>query len=90
MLIKEYSEEILNGMPGIFITRMEEVNIGQRSSDQLGEGKSLYVRRFRSMCCRVEQGSGATERWKGHVEDLRMYSSYQDAVGIDGEAIEFE
>ena len=30
------------------------------------------------------------ERWKGQVEGLRLYSSYQDAVGIDGEAIEFE
>ena len=33
---------------------------------------------------------GAIERWKGQVEGLRLYSSYQDAVGIDGEAIEFE
>ena len=32
----------------------------------------------------------AIERWKGHVEGLRLYSSYQDAVGIEGEAIEFE
>ena len=30
------------------------------------------------------------ERWKGQVEGLRLYSSYQDAMGIDGEAIEFE
>ena len=30
------------------------------------------------------------ERWKGQVEGLRLYSSFQDAVGIDGEAIEFE
>ena len=33
---------------------------------------------------------GAIERWKGQVEELKLYSSYQDAVGIDGEAIEFE
>ena len=32
----------------------------------------------------------AERRWKGQVEDLRMYSSHQDAVGIHGEAIEFE
>ena len=39
----------------------------------------------------MEQGPGAAQRrWKGQVEDLMMYSSYQDAVGIDGEAIEFE
>ena len=34
--------------------------------------------------------SGAAERWKEQVEGLRLYSSYQDAVGIDGEAIDFE
>ena len=38
----------------------------------------------------VQHISGATERWKGPVEDLKKYSSCQDAVGIDGEAIEFE
>ena len=27
---------------------------------------------------------------KGQVEDLKKYSSYQDAVGVDGEPIEFE
>ena len=33
---------------------------------------------------------GAIESWRGQGEGLRLYSSYQDAVGIDGEAIEFE
>ena len=33
---------------------------------------------------------GATERWKGQVEDLKKNSSYQNAVGVDGEPIEFE
>ena len=32
----------------------------------------------------------ATERWRRQMARLRLYSSYQDAVGIDGEAIEFE
>ena len=32
----------------------------------------------------------AVERWKGQVEGLTLYSSCQDAVGPDGEAIEFE
>ena len=27
---------------------------------------------------------------KGQVEDLKKYSSYQDAAGIDEEAVEFE
>ena len=39
---------------------------------------------------RTEQGSGAAEKWKGKFEDIKMYSPYQDAVGIDGEAIELE
>ena len=32
----------------------------------------------------------AIERWEGQMEGLRLYSSYQDAVGIDGETVEFE
>ena len=32
----------------------------------------------------------AIERWRTRVEGPRLYSSYQDAVGIDGEAIELE
>ena len=32
----------------------------------------------------------AIETWEGPVAGLRGYSSYQDAIGIDGEAIEFE
>ena len=38
----------------------------------------------------VKDLSGTTERWKGQVEDLKNYSSYQYAVGIDGEPFEFE
>ena len=29
-------------------------------------------------------------RWKGQVQDLEGYQSYQDDLGVDGEAIEFE
>ena len=32
----------------------------------------------------------AIETWKGQLEGLGLYSSYQDAAGIDGEAIEFK
>ena len=38
----------------------------------------------------MKEGLEATERWGGQVEGLGLYSSYQAAVGIDGEAIEFE
>ena len=30
----------------------------------------------------------AIARWEGQVAGLKMYPSYQEAVGIDGEAIE--
>ena len=38
----------------------------------------------------VKDISGATERRKGQVEYLKKYSSCQDALGLDGEPIEFE
>ena len=37
----------------------------------------------------MKDSPGAIERLKGQAEGLRLYSSYQDAVGIDGEAIFF-
>ena len=55
-------------MPGIFISLMDEINIVSWSSDQVGEGKSMCLRWFRSL----------------------RRTSYQDAVGLNGEPIEFE
>ena len=66
---------------------MDEIGVGQ----QVGEGKCCVC--ADSVLCVgwMEDGPRAAERrWKGQVEDLRMYSSHQDAVGIHGEAIEFE
>ena len=55
----------------------------------MGEGKSLCLRSSVLCVGWMEQGPGAAERRsKGQVEDLRMYSSCQDAVGSGGEAIE--
>ena len=44
-----------------------------------------------SLLCvgQMKDSPGAIKRWKGQVEGLRFFSSYHDAVGIDGEAIEF-
>ena len=42
-LIKDHSEETLI-VRGLFITIMDEIDTGQRSSDQMGEGKSLRLR----------------------------------------------
>ena len=41
--------------------------------------------------CWTDEGQPRSNREvEGQVEGLRLFSSYQDAVGIDGEAIEFE
>ena len=32
----------------------------------------------------------AIERWRGQMEELKMYPSYKESVGIDGEATEFD
>ena len=39
----------------------------------------------------IDQNPGAADaKSTGQVEDLKRYPSYQDAMGLDGEAIEFE
>ena len=70
---------------------MDKINTVQRELDQVGEGKSLCLRKFSSMCGKISQNPGAADaKWTGQVEDLKRNPSYQDAVGLDGEAIEFE
>ena len=78
-------------MLGMFITVMDEVDIGQWSSDQVGE-RQTYVSTLTPFFFvgQVKDIPRAVERWKGQIEDLKMFSFYRDAVGIDGEAIEFE
>ena len=58
--------------------------------DQVGEGKIMCLCDSVLRVGRVKDISGAIERWRSQVEDLKRYSSYQDTVGLDGEAIEFE
>ena len=45
-----------------------------------------------SVCCvgQMRHTPEAIKRWESQMEGIKLYSSYQDAVGIDGEAIEFE
>ena len=38
----------------------------------------------------MKDSQEAIEKWRGQVEGLGLYSSYLEAVGIDGEAIEVE
>ena len=91
-VIKEHSEEIQN-------VRGLEYSSPSWTRSTLVNGQAIKWAKAKacvyadSVLCvgRIEQGPGAAERrWKGQVEDLRMYSSYPDTVGIDGEAIEFE
>ena len=37
-----------------------------------------------------QEPSAADADWTGQIEDLIKYPSYQDAVGVDGEAVEVE
>ena len=78
------------GMPGIFITPMDEIKNVPWQRDQVGEGNCVYAD---SVLCvgKVEQEPGvARAKWAGQMEDFKRYPSYRDAVGLDGEAIEFE
>ena len=69
---------------------MDEITIDQRSSGEMDAGKSLSTL-ILSCVGRMEQGPGAIERrWESQVQDLRGYASCQFAVGIEGEAVEFE
>ena len=53
--------------------------------------RQKYVSTLIPLCVgQMKDTPGATERWKGQVEDLKKYSSYPDAVGLYGEPIEFE
>ena len=69
---------------------MEETDIDQWSSCQVNDDKSTCLRWFRSVRRTDKRYFQTTERWKDQVEDLKKYSSYQDAVDPDGEAIEFD
>ena len=68
-----------------------EIGISQWLSEQMGESKSMCVCWFRFFCVGpMRHTPEAIEKWENQVEGIKLYSSYQDAVGIDGEAIEFE
>ena len=91
-LIKEHSEEIRN-------VRTLDYSSPSWTRATLINDKAITWAKPKacvyadSVLCigRMEQSPGAAEaRWKGQIEDLRKYSSHQDAVGLDGEAIEFE
>ena len=69
-------------MLGVFITFMGGTGVSRWSSDQMDEDKkyvSMLIPFF--LLDRRETLKKQIQRWKGQVEGLRLYSSYQDAVG---------
>ena len=83
-LPKEHPEEILN-------VRSLEYSSPSRTRSTVVSDEAIKWAKAKacvyadSVLCvgRMEQSPGVAERrWKGQFEDLRMYSSYQDAVGI--------
>ena len=90
-MIKEHSEEILNVECLEYSSPSWTRSI--LATDQAVKWTKAKVCVYAdSVLCfgQVKDISGATERWKSQVEDLKKHSSYQDAVGLDGEPIEFE
>ena len=90
-LIKEHSEEILN-VESLEYSSPSRTRSILANDQPVKSAKAKVCVHADSVLCvgQVKDISGATERWKGQVEDLKRYSSYQDAVGLDGEPIESE
>ena len=90
-LVKEHSEEILNVKCLECSSPSWERTV--LANDQAIKWAMTEVRVYAdSVLCvgQMKDTPEAAERWKGQVEGLRLYSSYQDAVGLDGEAIELQ
>ena len=78
-------------MPELFITIMRERSMLANDQARKWAKARVFLYADSVLCLgKMEQGSGAAEKWKGKLEDIKMSSPYQDAVGIDGEAIELE
>ena len=91
-LIKKHSEEILNvkildyPSPSWIRSTLFNDNLIKRVKAKV----CVYAD---SVLCagETEHNPGvANATWTGQVEDLKRFPSYQNAVGLDGEAIEFE
>ena len=91
MLPMEHSEEILN-------VKCLEYSSRSWARSVLANDQAIKWTKAKVCVCadsvlcvgQMKDTPEAVERWERQVEGLRLNSSYQDAVGIDGEAIEFE
>ena len=90
-LVVEHSEEILN-VKCLEYSSPSYARSALAKDQAVKWAKAAVCVHLDSFLCvgQVKHIQGATARWKGPVEDLKKSSSYQVAVGIDGEAIEFE
>ena len=91
-MVREHSERNSEcEVRGVFIAFLGEIGISQWSSDQKSEGKSMCPRWFRSMCWTDERHSWSDRKMERSIGRTQVVNRLtQDAVGIDGEAIEFE
>ena len=86
-LVREHSEEILNAKCLEHSSPSWARSVFANNQAMAKAKECLCA----DLCVgQMKDTPGATERWKGLVEGLKLYSFYQDAVGTDGEPIEFE
>ena len=90
-LILEQSEEILN------VNTVENASPSWTRSTLSHEQVMQWTKAKVRVCsdsvlCLVKKWAqrGAITRWEGQGEEFKMYTSYGESLGIDGEAIEFE
>ena len=90
--IKEHSEEILN-VKTLDYHSPSWTRSTLFNNNVIKWAKAKVCFHSDSVQCvgKINKNPGAADaKWTGQIEDLRRCPSYQDAVGLDGEAIEFE
>ena len=90
-LILELSEEILNVKP--LESSSSSWTRSVLSHDQAIKWTKAKVRVYSDcvLCMgQMNDSKEAITRWECQVEELKMYPSHKELLGIDGEAIEFE
>ena len=89
-LIMEHSEDILNvkWLESSSPSWTESVLSHDQAIKRAKAKVFVYADSVLSLG-QMNDSKDAIARWEGQGEGLKMYLSYQEAVGIDGEAIEF-
>ena len=91
MMILELSEEILNVKP--LESSSPSWTRSVLSHDQAITWTKAKVRVYSDSFLfvgKMNDSKDAITRWEGQVEEFKMYPSYKELSGIDGEAIEFD